>query len=334
MLVQPAISPAQVIPQTKRNVALGLVLGLLWGVGLAFLIERLDTRVRTSEQVETLIDLPVLGELPKPPQSSIRGRRVTMIDQPFGSYAESVRKLRAQLEFANLGADLRTLMVTSAVQGEGKSTVAADLAVAFARFGKRVVLCDLDARSPSVDHAFGLEVRRGLVDVATGRDSLDRALVLISWAGIPGRMPVARSTFARTPAEGPAETLGQAGEAEERPGRLDILTLGSRRPHDPADFVGSSPVRQVIESLAETHDIVIVDTAPPPSGERRVADQRVRGCSADRLRPCDCPEAAPAHGRRSAAAFPTRIVGVAVTGTAPIAGYGYAPDENAADGRV
>ena len=169
---------------------------------------------------------------------------------------------------------------------------------------------------------------------ATGRDSLDRALVPISWAGIPGRMPVARSTFARTPAEGPAETLGQAGEAEERPGRLDILTLGSRRPHDPADFVGSSPVRQVIESLAETHDIVIVDTAPLlPVSDAWLISEYVDAA----LIVCGLATVRKQHlrtVRRSAAAFPTRIVGVAVTGTAPIAGYGYAPDENAADGRV
>ena len=141
VVVQPATGATQVGPRTKRNVALGIVIGLLWGIGLAFLIERLDTRVRTPEHVEAIMGLPALGELPKPPDLSKARRRVALLEAPYGPYAESVRKLRANLEFASLGSSLGVLMVSSPVPGDGKTTVAADLAVAFARSGRNVALC-------------------------------------------------------------------------------------------------------------------------------------------------------------------------------------------------
>lgn len=330
IVVQPAAGTSQVQPQPKRNAALGLVLGLLYGVGIAFLVERFDTRVRTAEQIESLVDLRILGELPPPPQTSPQGRDVSMLHRPHGPYAESVRKLRANLEFAGLGVDLRTLMVTSAVAGEGKTTVAADLAAAFARSGRSVALCDLDARAPTLDRALGLDTQRGLVDVATGRDSLDSVLVEISWAGIPGRVPSIYTAHAVADASSEAQAAAR-GDAGGKSGLLHVLTLGSRRPHDPADFVGSSSVRQVVESLAETHDVVIVDTAPllPVSDAWLISEYVDAALIVSGLATVRKPQLRTI--RRMAVTFPTRIVGVVVTGTARVAGAAYGSDVAEAD---
>jgi succinoglycan biosynthesis transport protein ExoP len=331
VVVQPAISAVQVEPRTKRNVALGIVLGLLWGIALAFLIERFDTRVRSREQVEALVGLPALGEIPQPPASSGQGRRVSMLNQPYGPYAESVRKLRANLEFASVDVAPRTLMVTSAVQGEGKTTLASDLAVAFARSGRKVALCDLDARAPNVARIFGVDGAAGLVDVVMGRESLERALVSISWAGVPGARPtIALAASARTAEFGDVVDTTRGAPVV---GQLDVLTLGSRRPHDPADFVGSSSVRQVIDSLTASHELVIVDTAPliPVSDARGVSeyvDAALIVCGLGTVRKPHLRTI-----RRLVPSLPTRVFGVAVTGAPATPGYGYEPPAPTANDR-
>jgi Mrp family chromosome partitioning ATPase/capsular polysaccharide biosynthesis protein len=327
VLVQPAIDATQIAPQTKRNLVLGAALGLLYGIALAFLIERLGTRVRSRDQVEAVLGLSALGELPKPPDTSKIGRRVSMLDQPYGAYAESVRKLRANVEFASLDTQPRTLMVTSAVQGEGKTTVAADLAVAFARSGRSVALCDLDARAPNVGAAFGVPNGRGLVDVVMGRDSLEHVLVPISWAGVPGSRPTVALAASRRMSDSLADVLVEphAGKV----GQLNILTLGSRQPHDAADFIGSSSVRQVIESLADSHELVIIDTAPLlPVSDARVVSEYVDAalivCGLNTVRKPDLRTL-----RRIVPVLPTRVLGVAVTGAPPVPGYGYTAEANA-----
>jgi Mrp family chromosome partitioning ATPase len=289
---------------------------------LAFLIERLDTRVRTPERVESIIGLPAIGELPKPPDLSRLRRRVAMLEVPHGPYAESVRKLRANLEFASIDGELRALMVTSPVPGDGKTTVAADLAVAFARSGRTVALCDLDARVPSLGRALGLEGRRGLVDIVLGSESLERALIPISLAAAASQTPVAVS--ASVEAKDPLDDLlvGGSRAAYGDVGQLHFLPFGSRRPRDPGDFVSSESVRRAIARLRETHDVVIVDTAPllPVSDARVVSeyvDSAVIVCG---LRKSSKPDLRKV--RRLVSVLPTHVYGVVVTGVPAAPGYG------------
>lgn len=322
VVIQPATSATQVQPRMKRNLALGLALGLIYGVGFAFLIERLGTRVRTRDEVEALVGLPSLGELSKPPNLAKHRCRVSMVHFPQGAYAESVRTLRTNLEFASLDVEPRSLMVTSGVQGEGKTTVAADLAVAYARSGKRVALCDLDARAPGLDRALGLDGRRGLVDVVLGHESLDRVLVSISWAGNPGEessVTLAAASDERTAARTFGADVGRGSAIEEK---ITVLPFGSRRPHNPGDFVGSSAVRQVVEQLAATHDIVIVDTAPllAVSDARAISeyvDAVLIVCSLKASRKSNLRSV-----RRLASVLPTRVFGVAITGVPAMPVYG------------
>ena len=182
IFVQPAVSAFKVRPTPFRDVVLGLALGIMLGVGLAFLVDRLDTRVRSPEAAEAILALPLLGELSQPPDLPEKAKtRVAMVEFPYGHYAEGVRKLRSNVEFANLDIGARVIMVTSSVVGEGKTTVASDLAVALARSGRSVALCDLDPRAPSIHRAFALGDRRGLVEVAFGLHTLEEALVPIEW---------------------------------------------------------------------------------------------------------------------------------------------------------
>ena len=103
-----------------------------------------------------------------------------MLDDPTGVQAETFRMLRTNLDFVTLDRDVRTIMVTSAVEQEGKSTTIANLAVALARAGQRVVLVDLDLRRPFLDKFFGL-TGPGITQVALGHASLENALARITW---------------------------------------------------------------------------------------------------------------------------------------------------------
>jgi Mrp family chromosome partitioning ATPase/capsular polysaccharide biosynthesis protein len=310
VLVQPAATSFQIQPRTVRSVGLGLALGLILGIALAFLAERLDTRIRTAEQVEQAVGLTILGELPRPPDIGESRARVTMLDFPHGPYAESVRKLRSNLEFANLGVGARSIMITSAVEGEGKTTTAADLAVALARSGKKVAICDMDARAPNVNRIFGLEGRRGLVEVAFGLDSLAQALVPVSFGPRPAR--------ASTVTALPTSERHEAGPAEV----IHVLPFGSRRPPNPGDFVGSTTVREIVADLTATHDIVIIDTSPmlPVSDALAISEYVDAALFVCRLETTRKPTLMSL--RRAISAFPTHALGLVVTGVPAIPGYG------------
>jgi Mrp family chromosome partitioning ATPase/capsular polysaccharide biosynthesis protein len=321
ILVQPAVTADQVAPRTMRDLVLALALGVILGIGLAFLVERLDTRVRTAEEAEAVVGLPLLGEIPRPPDMSETSRStVSMLEYPYGSYAEGIRKLRANLEFANLDAGARTIMMTSALGGEGKTTTAADLAVALARSGRKVVLCDLDSRAPTLDRAFDLGERRGIVEVAFGLEPLEKALVSIPIASArpPARVaPVASGALALSD---PADRMVKREESAR--GELHVLPFGRRRPPSPADFVGSTTVRQLVAQLAETHDFVILDTPPfvPVSDALTISEYADAALIVTGLATSRRPTLRTV--RKFASAFPTRVLGMVVTGVPDAPGYG------------
>ena len=132
------------------------------GIGLAFLREALDTRVRSADEVGEKLGLPLLARVPEPPRKLRNSNRLVMQADPHGAQAEAFRTLRTNIEFVNLDVHARTIMITSAIQSEGKSTTAANLAIAFARMGKRVALVDLDLRRPFLDKFFDFGDRPGL----------------------------------------------------------------------------------------------------------------------------------------------------------------------------
>jgi polysaccharide biosynthesis transport protein len=247
-IFQAASGAAASRPPLKRNVALGLVLGLVFGLGLAFLLDALDTRVRSLDVIEERLGLPLLARLPEPPKALQQAIQLSMIEDPTGPGAEAFRMLRTNLEFAMLDRDIQTVMITSAVEKEGKSTTIANLAVAFARLGRPVTLVDLDLRRPMLHRFFPLGDRPGLAEVVLGHASLDEALAEFDFRG--------------------ETSLGAAGpggngsvDPDGHTAPLNVLALGLTPPN-PGEFVASRPLANLLDTLRERGDLVLID-APP-----------------------------------------------------------------------
>lgn len=223
---------------------LGLAIGLVVGLALAFLREAIDTRVRSVEEVGARLGLPLLGRIPAPPRRMRRDDRLVTLADGWSAEAEAFRQLRTSLELMRLERDAQVIMITSALEAEGKSTTAANLAVAFARGGKRVVLVDLDLRRGGMARFFPLAGRPGLTEVALGSATLDDALV---------RVAVVDST--------PSAAAGNGNGKGRSAAFLDVLGSGPAPP-DPGEFASTRALADVIEMLRDRADIVLVDAAP------------------------------------------------------------------------
>jgi capsular exopolysaccharide synthesis family protein len=257
LLVRPAVSAEQTQPKTARNVAFGAALGLILGILFAFLRDSLDTRLRRTEEVGEIVGAPLLGRLREPSRRLRARNELVMLAEPYTADAEAFRILRANIEFARVDRHAVALMMTGAVDGEGRTTTAANLAVAAALAGRRVVLVDLDLRNPLIDRLFAIEGKPGLTDVALGHVSLAEALVPI-----------------------PLHPTGQdalAAWEEEVVGGLEVLASGPV-PLDSGEFVATRAVGQIVAALRARAELVIVD-APPllPVGDARTLSRVVDG---------------------------------------------------------
>lgn len=221
-LIEPASGAPQVAPRRTVDVALGLLGGLLVGVAFSVVREALDTSIRSTEGLREF-GLSPLASISKDSRAS-RQPLVVQVD-PHSSRAESFRQLRTNLQFANVDDPPKSLLVTSSIPGEGKSTTAVNLALTLAEGGTRVVLIEGDLRRPKVGEYLGLEGAVGLTDVLVGRVDIDDAVQ--HW--------------------GPS-------------GRLEVLLAGPQPPN-PAELLGSHHMRQLLERLEE-RALVVVD-APP-----------------------------------------------------------------------
>jgi polysaccharide biosynthesis transport protein len=292
LLVREAGTAERTQPQPLRMIVLGVVLGLILGVAAAFLWNALDTNVRDVREVGELLGLPLLGSVREGARRS-RGSGVVMLDDPHGPEAEAFRILRANLEFANIDRSARVVMVTGAVDGEGRSLTAANLAIAIALAGRRVVLADLDLRHPSLHKLFALEGRAGLTDVALGHVAIEDAVA-----------PIAVSS---------PDPVSPVNGASRSVGALVVLPSGPT-PIDSGEFVGTQAVAQLIGKLREQADLVVLD-APPllPVGDARtlstVADALLVVTNLELVRRPMLQELA-----RVLASLPTRVLGFVATG--------------------
>jgi Mrp family chromosome partitioning ATPase/capsular polysaccharide biosynthesis protein len=247
-LLRPASGAAQIQPRTRRAVVLGVMLGLMLGIGAAFARDALDTRVRSSTEVADGLHTTLLARIAEPPRSLRRRNRLAMIAAPHGAHAEAFRMLRANLEFVNLDRGARSIMVTSAVEKEGKSTTIANLAVALARAGLNVALVDLDLRRPTIAGFFDIPYAQpGMTNIVLGSSTLDEALVEVN------RTPSASGDATHADGNG-ASSNGSAGV-------LKVLTSG-RIPPNPGEVIKAQMLTGALEQLARSFDFVLIDTPP------------------------------------------------------------------------
>jgi succinoglycan biosynthesis transport protein ExoP len=247
-VVQSADDATQIAPTPKRNAMLGLALGLLLGLAAAFVWEALDRRVRDETDVEAALGIPLLARISSVGRTASGQAILAMQEEPTERDAESIRRLRTSLEFANLDLKAKVVMVTSAVPEEGKSLAVANLALALAHSGRRVALVDLDLRRPSMARLFGVGSGRGITDIALREIDLDSALVRIPLRPTQG-------------ASGPRARSASHPSSDGERGELLVLSAGTA-PSSPAEFLGSRMVHDILDNLRGRMDYVLVD-APP-----------------------------------------------------------------------
>ena len=173
-VVEPAYLPASpATPRVLMNMILGVLGGLVFGVVLAFIVENLDTRIYTMDQIEAATQLPTIGRIP----SSKDELQIARINNGHYPQLEAFRRLRTNLLMIDPAAKNEVTLITSAQRGEGKSTVCANLAVTIARSGRRVIVVDCDMRLPSVHKMFNVPNKRGLTSVLTKEVTLDEAIL-------------------------------------------------------------------------------------------------------------------------------------------------------------
>ena len=258
ILVGPAGGATQVQPRTSRNVALGLIVGIALGIGLAFLREAFDTRVRSADELRGRLGLPLLGHVPKPDRVTAEADTLVTLAEPAGASAEAFRILKTSLDISQLQHDVGSIVVTSTREGEGKSTTVANLAVILARSGRHVILVDLDLRHPRIDTFFDLDGQPGLTSVAVGDAELSDALCIVdvhpeATVADAGMLEVVRVGV--TPPD-PGEFLssgfvprraGEAGRALRRAPHRHTSAAGRRRRDDDRHARGRAHPRRRAE---------------------------------------------------------------------------------------
>lgn len=297
-------------PKTTRNAILGLFLGIVLGIGLAFLWEALDTRVRSAEEIgERLGHLPLLARVPVPGKQLRSKNRLVMLDTPGGVQAEAFRMLRTNLEFATLGRDAQAIMVTSAVEQEGKSTTIANLGLALARAGQRVVLVDLDLRRPFLHRFFNLD-GPGITQVALRHVELEQALISVA---ITDPESSRRVQMANGNGHG---HVGLGG------GLLEVLSSGPTPP-DPGEFVATTALSEILAQLRARADLVLID-APPVL---HVGDAMTLSTKVDGIIVVTRMQVVRRHMlnelARQLAGSPTPVLGFVVTAADQEESYGY-----------
>jgi capsular exopolysaccharide synthesis family protein len=229
-------------PNIPRNLGFAFVLGLTSGIGLAFLLEGIDNTVRTPEQAQAISGLPSLGMIPLGSKNNADSgakagpglmvaaskEAVELITQsrPQSQMAESYRALRTSLLLTSLGAPPKTILITSALPREGKTTTSINTAIVLAQKGVRVLLIDADLRRPSIHKTLGMGPRVGLSNVLTGGATLQQATM---------RSPVLPNLY--------------------------VLPAGTPPPN-PAELMASVQMNDMLTQLRDQYDHIVVDTPP------------------------------------------------------------------------
>ncbi|HEY1903087.1 MAG TPA: polysaccharide biosynthesis tyrosine autokinase [Terracidiphilus sp.] len=223
------IQPSSMSPVTMGE--LGFVFGLFGGLALALLLERMDTRMRDSRQIQELLGVPAIAVVPQtnwkgkgPEQERAAGPEILW--DARSPFAESMRVFRTSIQLSSTSRESRVIAVTSCQPGEGKSTLSMNLAAALAQGGKKVVLVDTDMRRPSVYWRLGLSDKKGLSEFLTGLEPMDAVI-----------------------------------QTHKTLTTLDVISSGICPPL-PADLLASEQMKNFVRVLRERYDYVIFDSPP------------------------------------------------------------------------
>jgi polysaccharide biosynthesis transport protein len=226
LLTSATVDPVKVSPSYRNNLALALALGLLVGLAAAFIAEQLDTRIKSVDEVPSLCGAPILATIPDVKARAEGPDQVALAQRSDNAESQAYRMLRNSLDFINIDGDIKTVLVTSAVPNEGKSSVAANLAIVLAQAGKQVYLVACDFWLPAADRFFDLDARLGLSDVLRGAARVE--------------------------------------QITQRPKGLEnlwILPAGSTPPN-PSELLGSAAMGTMLAGLRKSVDWVIIDSSP------------------------------------------------------------------------
>jgi capsular exopolysaccharide synthesis family protein len=232
-IIEPASNGLHVGPFLLKTLIQGAFVGGLLGVSIAFVIDRADRRVATTDQMRSVFGQGFAASIPRMGSKDLRVAEVAshvspavqVFHRPKSHIAERFRTVRTSLFFAEKTNNVRVVQITSPHQGDGKTTVAANLAVAIAQAGKRVILIDADLRRPAVFRAMGIDNSRGLAQVL-GEDANPDDVILET--DIPG---------------------------------LHVMPTGGT-PHNPSELFTTTKFDELLNTLKVEYDYVLVDTPP------------------------------------------------------------------------
>jgi succinoglycan biosynthesis transport protein ExoP len=222
-LVEPALTPSEPIrPRTNLNVTIGILAGLVFGVGLAFLRGFFDRSLKSPEELEAAAGAPVVGAIPP---FKVAAEPLPVAKQPRTAVAEAFRKLRTNFAFLAVDRSSVCCVLTSPSAADGKSTVAANLAIALAQSGQRVAVVDADLRKPTLHKLFRLSQRVGTTTILLDQANVHDAL----------------------------QHLG--------PNLPAVLTAG-QLPPNPSELLGSQRMADLLTELRQAYDVVLIDCPP------------------------------------------------------------------------